>query len=154
NGFRDVLRFADRRVRVHPEPGCGVHLADRAARLTHRLGDVRADEVDAGDVEPDHPGRLLGDLDVLRVRLPGPVDRDPTGGHVSGERELHHHVFRRYVVQLETLVADELPRRRVDRDPGQDLLVADTAARVGVGDVDQLGHGVDAVADDVRGDAF
>ena len=147
----DVLRVADRRVGVHPEAGRGVHLADRAAGLAHRLGDVGADEVDAGDVEPDHPGRLLGDLDVLRVRLEGPVDRDAAGGHVAGQRELDHVAGGRHVVHLETLLRHELDGRVVDRDPGQHLLVPDAAARVGVGDVDQLGDGVRAVADDVGG---
>src|SRR6185436_4937269 len=52
-----------------PIAGCGVDLADRAARLANRLRDVGTDEVDAGDVEADHARGLLGDLDVLRVRL-------------------------------------------------------------------------------------
>jgi hypothetical protein len=48
----DVLRLADRRVGVHPEPGRGVHLADRAAGLADRLGDVGADEVDPAMSRP------------------------------------------------------------------------------------------------------
>jgi len=38
---------------VHPEAGRGVDLDDRAAGLADGCGDVRADEVDPGDVEPD-----------------------------------------------------------------------------------------------------
>ena len=151
----DELRLADGGVGVHPEARGGVDLADRAAGLAHGRGDVGADEVDAGDVEPDHAGRLLGDLDVVRVGVEGAVDRDAAGRHVAGERELDHLARRRHVVQGVALVA----RRSsigggVDLDLGEHLLVADAAARVGVGDLDQLGHRVRAVADDVGRDAL
>ena len=149
--LRDELRLADRRVGVHPEPRRRVDLADRAAGLAHRLGDVGADEVDARDVEADHPGGLLGDLDVLRVRLEGAVDRDAAGAHVAGERELDDCCpSGRYVGHLEALLAHQLDRGVVDLDPGQHLLVADAAARVGVGDVDQLLDGRVAVTGDRR----
>ena len=48
------------------------------------------------------------------------------------------------------LVGEHLLGGGVDLDPGQDLLVADAAAGVGVGQVDQLLHGAGAVTDDVR----
>ena len=72
---RDVLRLALGRVGVHPEAGRGVDLDDRAAGLADGGRDVRADEVDAGDVEADDPGGRLGDLDVVGVGLDRPVDR-------------------------------------------------------------------------------
>ena len=53
------------------KPGRGVDLDDRAALLAHRDGDVGHDEVDAGDIEADHLGRRLGDLDVVGVGLDG-----------------------------------------------------------------------------------
>ena len=84
----DVLRLALGRMGVHPEPGRGVDLDDRAAGLADRGRDVRADEVDAGDVEPDDLRRGLGDLDVVGVGLDGPVDRRAAGGHVAGQGEL------------------------------------------------------------------
>jgi hypothetical protein len=124
----------------------GVDLADRAAGLAHRLGDVGADEVDAGDVEPDHPGGLLGDLDVLRVRLEGAVDRDAAGGHVAGERELHHLALGGHRRRACALLLEQLDGGVVDLDPGQHLLVADAAPRVGVGGVDELLDGAAAVA--------
>ena len=121
------------------KPGRGVDLADRAAGLAHRLGDVGADEVDAGDVEPDHPGRLLGDLDVLRVGLEGAVDRDAAGRHVAGERELDHLALGGHASRAcGPGSASTSSAAVVDLDPGQHLLVADAAARVGVGEVDQL----------------
>ena len=64
-----VLRLALGRVRVHPEARRRVDLDDGAALLADGHGDVGHDEVDAGDVEADHAGRRLGDLDVLRMRL-------------------------------------------------------------------------------------
>ena len=51
-------------------------------------------------------------------------------------------------------LADERLGGLVDLDPGQDLLVADAAARVGVRDVDELADGVLAVADDAGRDAL
>jgi hypothetical protein len=54
----------------------------------------------------------------------------------------------------EALVADELDGGVVDLDLGEHLLVADPAARVGVGDLDELVHRVGAVADDVGGHAL
>ena len=99
------------RVGVHPEPGCGVDLADRAAGLAHRRGDVGADEVDAGHVEPDQPGGLLGDLDVVGVRVEGAVDRDATGRHVAGQGQLDHRVGGRHVVEGVALLAQQLQRR-------------------------------------------
>src|SRR6476469_8644339 len=49
------------------------------------------------DVEADHPGGLLRDLDVLGVRLERPVDGDTAGGHVAGQRQLDHLALRRDV---------------------------------------------------------
>ena len=84
----DVLRLALGRVGVHPEAGRRVDLDDAAAGLAHRLGDVGADEVDAGDVEADDARRRLRDLDVVGVGLDRPVDGRAAGRHVAGEREL------------------------------------------------------------------
>ena len=139
HGFRDVLRVTDRRVRVHPEARRGVHFADRAAGLADRLGDVGAEEVDAGDVEADDPGGLLGDVDVVRVGLEGAVDGDAAGRHVAGQRQLDHLAARRDVGHLVALLADEVDRAVGDVDAGEHLLVADAAPRVGVGDLHQLG---------------
>jgi hypothetical protein len=147
----DELRLADRGVRVHPEPRRGVDLADGAAGLADRLRDVGADEVDPRDVEPDHPGRLLGDLDVLGVRLVGAVDGDAAGGHVAGEGELDHQPLGRDVGHLEALVADQRHGGVVDLDPGEHLLVTDAAARIRVGGVDEGLDGAGAVPGHRRG---
>ena len=49
---------------------------------------------------------------------------------------------------------EDLDGGGVHLDPGEDLLVADTTARVGVGDVDEFLDGVLAVANHVGGDAL
>ena len=79
----DVLRLADGRVGVHPKARGGIDLDDPTAGLADGVGDVDGHEVDAGDVEADDAGSLLGDLDVVRVGLHGPVDGDATGGHIG-----------------------------------------------------------------------
>ena len=48
----------------------------------------------------------------------------------------------RHVVEAEALLAHEPLGRRVDLDLRQHLLVADAPARVGVGELDELGHRV------------
>ena len=84
-----VLRLALGGVGVHPEAGRGVDLHDGAALLADGHPDVGHDHVDARDVEADHLGRGLRDLDVLGVGLHGPVDGGAAGGHVAGQGELH-----------------------------------------------------------------
>ena len=154
DGLGDVLRLALGRVGVHPEPGRGVDLDDPAARLADGRRDVRADEVDAGHVEPDDLCRGLGDLDVVRVGLDRAVDRRAAGRHVARQRELDPRAFGRDVVEPEALGADELLGRRVDPDPREHLLVADAAPRIGVRDLDELTNGVLRVGDDRGRDAL
>ena len=150
----DVLRLALGRVRVHAESRCRVDLDDPAAGLAHRHADVGADQVDAGDVEADDLRGQLGELDVVGVRLLGPVDADPAGAHVAGALEVDARAARRHVGQLEALLARVPDRLLVELDAGQHLLVADASSRIGVGDLDQLRQRVLAVALDVRRNAL
>ena len=89
----------------------------------------------------------LGDLDVVRVGLVRPIDGRAAGRHVAGQRELDARA--RWAARRPSskpCLAHQLLGRVVDLDARQHLLVADAAARVGVLDVDQLAHGVLAVA--------
>ena len=142
----DVLWLALGRVGVHPEPGRGVDLDDRAAGLADGRLDVRADEVDAGDVEPHDARCRLGDLDVVGVRLERPVDRRPAGRHVAGQRELDPDPGRGHAVELQALGLDERLGRLVELDPGEDLLVADAPPWIRIGRVHELADRVLAVA--------
>jgi hypothetical protein len=141
-------------MRVHPEPRGGVHLDDRASRLADGLRDVGSEEIDPGDVEPDDARGLLGDLDVLLVSLPRPVDRDATGRHVPGRNELDERALGRNVVHREALLLHERDRGLVDPDLREDLLVTDPTPRIFVRDLGELGDGVLTVADHVRGHTF
>ncbi len=136
------------------KPGRGVDLHDPAAGLAHRHADIGADQVDAGDVEADHLRRQLGELDVVGVRLLGPVDADPAGAHVAGPLEVDARAAWRHVGQLEALLARVRDRLVVELDAGQHLLVADAAPWIGVRALDQLGQRVLAVALDVRGNTL
>ncbi len=105
-----VLRLALGGVGVHPEAGRGVDLHDGAALLPDGHPDVGHDEVDARDVEADHLGRGLGDLDVLRMGLHGPVDGGAARGHVAGQRELDPGARRRAPTSsVEALLGDAAP---------------------------------------------
>ncbi len=116
--------------------------------------DVRADEVDAGDVEADHLRGQLGQLDVVGVRFLGAVDADPAGAHVAGPLEVDPLTSWRGIAKLEALLADVGDRLVVDLDPGEHLLMSDAAARVGVRDLDELLDRARAVAVHVGGDAL
>ena len=150
----DVLGLALGGVRVHAEAWCGVDLHDPAAGLPHRHADVGADQVDAGDVEADDLRGQLGELDVVGVRLLGPVDADPAGAHVAGALEVDARAARRHVGQLEALLARVPDRLLVELDAGQHLLVADPSSWIGIGDLDQLRQRMLAVALDVCGNAL
>src|SRR4029453_17575062 len=130
--LRHVLGITDRRMGVHPETGCCVHLADRSAGLAYGLRDIRRDEVDACNVEPDHARGLLGNLDVLRVCFEGAVNGDATGGHFAGQGQLYHFALRWNVVHVEPLSRNKVNGSLIDLDPGQHLLMANATAGVGI----------------------
>src|SRR6476620_9911979 len=68
--------------------------------------------------------------------------------------QLDHLALVRHRLGRVALAREDLERVGVDLDLRQHLLVPDATTRVGVGDLDELGDGVGAVADDVRGDAL
>src|SRR4029079_19218359 len=142
HGFRDVLRLAFRRVRVHPEPRRGVHLNDGAAGLAHRLVDVRREEVDAGYVEPDAASGLFGDVDVVVVRVPRAVDRAATGRHVARRGDPNDVALFRDVIEGSALLLQQTLDLLIDPHPSEDLLVPESAPRVGVHEIDELAHRV------------
>ncbi len=154
HGLCHVLRLTLGRVGVHPEAGRGVHLDDRAALLANRHGDVRDDEVDAGDVQANHPGGRLRDLGVLGMSFERAVDRGPARRHVAGERELDAGSLCGDVVDGQALLGEELVRRIVEAESRKDLLVAEAAPGIAVLDVHQLANGVEAVCIDAGGHAL
>ena len=150
----DVLRLALGRVGMHAEAGRGVDFDDGAAGLAHRLADVRREEVDAGDVQAHHAGRLLRNLDVVVIGLEGAIDRDAASRHIGGGRQLDDGILGRHLVEGEALLYRELLGRLVELDAGQHLFMTNAASRVLVGDLDQLTHRVLTIPDHVGRDPF
>ena len=155
HGLGDVLRLALRRVRVHAESRRRVHLDDGAAALANRLRDVGRDEVDAGDVQPDHRAASSAistfsscASNVRSIEMP-PVDMLPVAASFT------HGVLRRDVGRARIPARGPARSRRSSTLMlRQDLLVADAAPRVGVRRLDELGDRVLAVADHVGRDAL
>ncbi|MCB1934262.1 MAG: hypothetical protein KDI45_17560, partial [Candidatus Accumulibacter sp.] len=96
------------------------------------------DEVDTGDIEPDHHGGLPGDLGIVRMNVIGAIDRRAAGAHVSGLLELHERALVRNIVEFASRPFERFVRLTVDRNPGQDFLVADAATWISVREFDQL----------------
>ena len=108
-----------------------------------------------GDVEADDPGRGLGDLDVVGVRLDRPVDRGPAGRHVAGQGELDPGPGG------QDLVHRRSPGRATSASAASSTLIRVRTFSwpmprrgIAVGDVDQLADGVLAVAGHRRRDAL
>ena len=74
NGLTNRARLADARLDVHQQAGAGVDFNNGAALFGQRLGDVLADQVDAGDVEADHTGGQRGDGGGIGMDFVGAVE--------------------------------------------------------------------------------
>jgi hypothetical protein len=134
---------------VHAKAGGGVDLADAAAELAVRTGDVRGDEVDAGDVEADRVRGADRHLAVVGVDDVGEVDRGAAGAQVAGRAQIDDLAGGGHGLGGITNELEQAAGLIIDLDAGQDLLVADAAARVAVDLLDQLRDRALAVADDV-----
>ena len=134
---------------MHAEPGGGVDLADPAADRAIALGDVGGQKIDAADVEPDRAHGTHRHVAVVRMNDVGDIGRGAASREVRGLAEVHDLPRGRYRPRLQARACQHLLRLRIELEPRQDLLVADSAARILVDDVDQLHDGVRAVADNV-----
>ena len=148
---RHVAGLAARRCHVHAEPGRGIHLADGAAHVLVALGNVRAQEVHAADVEADGADGADRHLDVVRVHDVGHVLGRATGRKVGRGPEVDDLARGGHGVPVESLLRKKALGLVVEVDARQDLLVADATARIAVHLVHQLRHRVHAVAHDVPG---
>jgi hypothetical protein len=126
----DVARGALGGGDVHAKARGGVDLADPAADLAVGAGDVRGDEVDAGDVEADRAGGPDRHLAVVRVDDVGEVDGGAAGAEVAGAAQVHKLAGGEHGVRGVALELEEAAGLVVELDAGEDLLVADAAARV------------------------
>ena len=147
--FADRSRRAGRRLQVHPQPGLGVDFDDHAALVVERLADVVGDDVDAGDVEPDHPGRFDGLPRHVGMDPIGDVGRRAAGAQVRVAADEDLAAGGRNRIGREALFGQHRQGNAVDLDRAQDGGVAVAAARIAIDLVDQLPNGGSAVADDV-----
>ena len=113
------------------------------------MRDVGGDEVDAGHVEPDDHRCLTSNLGVVGVDIVGAVDGRAAGAHVARLLELDVPARLGHRLLIQPLPAQRFQCLRVDRYPGEDLLVTDATTRISVGDFDEFGNGVRTIADDV-----
>ena len=148
----NVARLALAGRDVHAEAGRGIDLADAAADVLVGLGDVLGQEIDAADVEADRHDGAHRHLAIVGMDDVGDVDRGAAGREVGGRAQEDGFARRRHAVPGVAALGEVALRLVVALEPGQHLLMADAAPRVAVHLLDQLGHGLLAVADDVAGD--
>ena len=148
-GAGDVARRSFARRDVHAEAGRRVDLADAAADRAIALGDVRRQEIDAADVEPDGANRAHRHVAVVGMNDVGHVGGRAAGGEIRRRSEIHDAAALRHRLRREAGALQHFLGLRVELEPRQHLLVADAAPRILVHDLDQLHDGVLAVADDV-----
>src|SRR3546814_13730635 len=68
------------RFKMHAEAGSGVHLNYAAPCFTDRAGNIRRQEIDSSNIQPDGHGCLFGDKRIYGMNF---IDRTSV---VSGKR--------------------------------------------------------------------
>ena len=125
--------------------GC-VHF-DHAAALFFKGAQHRfAHHVDATNVQADHLGRCNGTQCHFRVHVIGHVGGRATRGEIGVVAQNHACAFGRHGVGFKALLFEARDGDVVKPNLGQGRGVAFTATWVGIHNVDQLAHGVFAVA--------
>jgi hypothetical protein len=90
-------------VGVHPEAWGGVDLHDPPP-VAHRHADVRADEVDPGDVSPTTRAASSA-ISAFSGWISGTIDASAAGAHVAGALQEDARLGRRDVGHREALPA-------------------------------------------------
>ena len=145
----DIARCAFAGCHVHAEAGCRVDLADRTAAFLVGTRDVGMDEVDSADIEPDRLDRAHRHLGVVGMDDVGHIDRSAAGRKIAREPQADDFARRRNGCARVALVGQAAVGLRIEFETRQHLLVADAASRIVVRDLDEFGHRVRAIADDV-----
>jgi len=141
-------------MRVHAESRRGVHLDDAPTRFPDRLRDIGTNQIDACDIEPDHERSLPDDGGVVGMNVIGAIDGGTAGADIAGLLELHDGSIGRNRGERESFEFKQVLGLMVDRDTGERFFVSDTAAGIGIGDLDQFAHSVCAISDYPRRYSF
>ena len=140
---------AHARVLMHADARRGVDLDDRAALRRQWQADVGTDEVDAGHIQTDLAGGPHASTHGAGVDLAGHVLCRAPGRQVGVAAQSHRLPGGGHRSGIQPLVPQLVVGRVVQPDPGEHVLVAFAAARVGVDGVHQLPNRGMPVADDL-----
>ncbi len=136
---------------MHSQAGSGVDLDDHAPLFFQRASYVRGHDVDAGNIEADDQRRLDRAGRDLRMNAIGNVGRGAAGAQIRVAANQHMRAGRRNRLGSETLLGKHREGDRVDANIAQRRGVILAALGIaGVLDLDQLGHGMNAVGHDLR----
>src|SRR5215207_229921 len=150
DGPGHVAWLAIDRVGVHPDAWSRVDLDDHRTVLLKRYRDVRGENVEARDVEPNDIGRHLTGGHVIRMNLVGAIDRGAAGREVGGRSKDHPFTTRWDGIQGPGTSAQKLDRHIIYGYSSKNVVVTVAAAGITVGLLDQLVNAVLAVPHDVR----
>ena len=148
--FADRARLAGRRFQVHPQSGRGVHFDHDPAQLIEGPRDVERDDVNAGDVEPDHAGRVDGPGGKIGMNFVGDVGRGAARAQIRVAANQHLGPFGRNGIDGVALIGQHAERHCVERNLAQAGRVVLATAGIVVDHLDQLANRVNAVAEDLR----
>ena len=138
---------------MHQQAGAGVDFDDRTALLGERFRDVLGYQIDAGNIEPDHPSGEHSGCSHIRVHLVGHIHHHVTG---ALDHDLNTGSGDRIAVQPLACEFHAHDRVVVEQNRVQRKLFLRAAARIGVElGLDQLGDARLAIAanrDDLAAD--
>ena len=102
----DIAPDAFARRKVHPKSGCRVDLDNSAAAFLQRFANVRGDDIDAGNIQPDDPGDTLEQKDVLRMDFIRAVDGGSAGRDIGSCFQMKYLAFGQNGIKLIALFLD------------------------------------------------
>jgi hypothetical protein len=141
-------------LEMHAEAWSCIDFYDSAAGLADGLGNVGANEIDAGDVEADDLGSASGDQGILGMDVIGAVDCGAPGRKVGSGAQEHLLSPCGYAERGQSGAPEEVFDAGIDLDAAQHLAVTITPAGILVGLFHQYDNGALAVTNDMRRHAF
>jgi len=124
-------------MQVHAKAGRSIDLDDSSVRR-QRLGNIRSDHVDPGNVQANRASGMHGHGRRPRMDVIGPVNSSTAGGQVGRAAQHHLDSGGGYRIEVEALMLDQPVERVIDAHLRQGPFVTDTAARIGIQAFDQF----------------